>query len=454
MPNRDLNKSIALGEQFTIMAGALALTQFTARELREATEVNPYTVNSWIQRNAKAGRYVEKAPDQPTRYGGRGRPPIVYRLRQADIEDLRAQVAQLSAMADAQGDVFTAEEAEEAFADTEIRDTIEYYLRQATRSEDRSERTALLGKAHDLHVHETERLQEWADAGHAVPIILTRKLKDCSKHLKGLEIYVDQIGFDRKLRSIDDFADWLARGIDNWCAPTGIQPAGFSPLNFAIPDSGDRRTSLADNLMVLLETAEHVGTVPRDHLLSALLMALPRVSEADAYQAICDAFRASGHDAIGHALENRLRYAHDDLCLHRFIHHSLTGLMEYPELLQNPRIGAWVRGLLANRFDPGGAIVRILMCLERLNSGYQRIIGERQSEIERVIARIDTPDDNWRKVNSGIEARQNAQREAAERYLQELSLRTAGERDEATSGMVGTFLGFFAPTQAETGLVV
>ena len=42
------------GETFKILAGMLALERFTGAELAEATEVNPHTVNSWLQRSNRA----------------------------------------------------------------------------------------------------------------------------------------------------------------------------------------------------------------------------------------------------------------------------------------------------------------------------------------------------------------------------------------------------------------
>lgn len=440
------------GETFKILAGMLALRQFTGAELADATGVNPHTVNSWIRRKASEGKFVV---EEGREHGGKGRPRIIWAVREEDVEDLRREVADLSSMPQTQREISTEDEAAEAFADTDVRDGIRYHMRRVARAESQAERGKELDKAHHWYQHERERLQDWIDAGFVCPEDVSSEVTELGQWLEGLTVSVDKLlGLDRKLRGVEAFADWLERAISAWFAPDGPLFDAFAPLSFRLSDDGNRRQSLTSNLMILLETAENVATVPRERLLCALLMVLPRLTDPEAYRALCDVFARVGHDALGEAIQHRMENVHDIARQRKFIYQTLAGLEQHTPLLRNRIIGAWVDGLLTHRLYSPLYIVLLLLCLEhRPQADPSRLMVDKIEELDLLRMGINESSEEWLAVNQEVQHLTGYLEGHAERLLslaQDAQERAARSVTDMTFELADQFTLLFAPSAFAT----
>ncbi|WP_108880720.1 hypothetical protein [Anderseniella sp. Alg231-50] len=191
------------GEKFKIIAGMLALQRFTGAELAEASGVNPHTVNSWLRRKARDGKFICEESRQAIK---KGRPRIVWKVREEHLEMLRDEIAILSAMPHTQREASTQEEAAAAFEDNEIRDGIRYHLKRAAKAEDASERERELKKASLWYRHEKERLLDWINMGFNCPDDIREDMIELRQVLQGLSVNVDKLGLDHKFRRAEGFA--------------------------------------------------------------------------------------------------------------------------------------------------------------------------------------------------------------------------------------------------------
>ncbi|MEX0369694.1 MAG: hypothetical protein AB3N09_03630 [Tateyamaria sp.] len=391
----------SLSETYRLLAGIISLKQFTSADLAETTGVNPSTAKSWLQRNDGAGRYVFKAGNVKGKRG-RGRPPVLWQVREEVIGDIRDEIANLSQMAEVTRGVTSAEEAAAAYADTDYREAVRYHLFQAERADSPEDRQRAIQKARKWFDFELDRLVPWRDQGFDVPDTVRKEIANLHYRLTGLSRQVDalqMIAYGGLLH----LADYLHVAIEKWCAASGEDREAFAPLQFDAPSSNVPRVALAEILNTILQTAEQVTKVRQGQVLVALTVVLARVKSRTAYGAICDVLDREGHEKLGRALvteTQELPLSFDTTVL---LHQCLTGLRAYPRLLSNDGVGLWVECLpIRDNYDRR-LIAAALYCLERrTHVAIATFAEDRAGQIDQMLDDVARDPGDWEAMNRQI----------------------------------------------------
>ncbi len=196
-----------------------------------------------------------------------------------------------------------------------------------------------------------------------------------------------------------------------------------------------------------METAENVATLPRDQLLCALLIVIPRLREPEAFQSICDVFDEIGYDALAAAIEYRMANTRDAKRQKAFIYQALAGLNQYPALLRNHRIGSWVDSLFTHRLYSPLHIVPLLGCLEhRPHSDPERISTEKISDLKHAKDLIATNDESWQRAIDGFEHATEAIKTDTDKLIERATMFSRVSEESAHGDPVGWFSAMFVPS--------
>ncbi|MDW3224704.1 MAG: hypothetical protein R8G34_17790 [Paracoccaceae bacterium] len=387
------------GETYKILAGMLALEEFTGAQLAKATGVNPHTVNSWLRRSSNKGRYVVSLG---TNSPSRGRPRKIWRLRDEEADAIRQELGALAGLPQTERELSDAESARRAFEDPDIRRDIHYHLSQAERAEFKEERDHALKKAFEWYDFETQRLKEWTDSGYVPPEAVAEEMARLNRQIAGMKISVEKLG-SIAMRGVDGFADWFEEAIEHWFSDEAARQKAFHPLVPTQSENDNPREDLHDTLWIILETAEECSIIRQDYLICGLLMAMARIENANAYLVIADVFCKLGYDTVGRALHARLNAAHGNERTQRFMHQALIGLAEDPAMLQDSIIGNWVDSLMSHRLYNPFLCLSLLQCLERRDQvDLMRLAREKRYELRQLRQIIEGNSDAWDQINRGI----------------------------------------------------
>ena len=391
----------SLSETYRLLAGIISLKQFTSADLAETTGVNPSTTKSWLQRNDGAGRYVFKAGNVKGKRG-RGRPPVLWQVREEVVGDIRTEIANLSQMTEVSRGVTSAEEAAAAYEDADYREAVRYHLYQAERADSPEDRLRAIQKARKWFDFELDRLVPWRDQGFAIPDAVRKDIANLHFRLTGLSRNVDALQ-EKAYGGLLYLADYLHSAIERWCAASGEDREAFAPLSFDAPSSSVPRVALAEILNIILQTAEQVTKVRQAQVLVALTVVLARVRSRTARGAICDVLDREGHDKLGRALVTETQELPLSFETTVLLHQCLTGLREYSRLLSNDSIGLWVECLSIRDNYDRRLIAAVLYCLERRRHVALADFAEsRVSQIEQLLADIAHAPKDWDAMNRGI----------------------------------------------------
>lgn len=388
------------GETYKLLAGILALEEFTNAQLAEATGVNPHTVNSWLRRSNKAGRYVADGGTHDS--AARGRPRKIWQLREEDAEDIRRELASLAGLPQTERDLSDTDDAQQAFEDPDIRSDIYHHISRAEQAVSEIEREGALAKAQKWYDFETERLGAWEASGYTPPREVAEEMSRLQRRIQGLRFHMERLG-NMAFRGVDGFAEWFEEAIDRWFDDDTPSDRAFDPLITVGFDAQHKQQGLQSALHIILATSEECSIISQDYLICGLIMAMARVRSSEAYMAIADVLEDLGYEIVGDALNVRLKAAHDNDSTHRFIHQALVGLAENPAMLQNQTIGAWADGLLSHRLYKSHLCLSLLQCLDRREQvDIRRLAREKHAELTSLRHAIVNEAEVWRDMNRGL----------------------------------------------------
>lgn len=409
-------------ETYRLLAGVISLKEFTSADLADATGVNPSTTKSWLQRSAGGKRYVFRAGQNKNRTG-RGRPAVLWKVREEFADSIRDEIGRLSSMAEVSRALTSQEEADKAYADEGFRESIRFHLFQAERAESEDARKTAIEKAQKWFDFELDRLVPWRDLGFEIPKDVRKEIANLHFRLVGLSRRVDalqNIAFDGLL----EMASFLHESIEKWCAMGGRDCSAFAPLSFEPNEDDDIRHSLAEVLNVILQTAEQVTKVKQSQVLCALLVVLARIQPRAAHGAICDVLDREGHEKLGRALISETQELMTGSETTNLLHQMLVGLREYPRLLSNDSIGMWVDGLQIKNIYDYRLVAAVLYCLERRPAAaFATVARERSDQFVRLVQDIGGGGADWSRMNDGVKP-------AVQKTLEKLVTRHACPGDQ------------------------
>ncbi|MEL6885317.1 MAG: hypothetical protein AAFP87_12470 [Pseudomonadota bacterium] len=388
-------------ETYRLLAGIISLKEFTSADLADATGVNPSTTKSWLQRSAGGKRYVFRAGQNKNRTG-RGRPAVLWKVREEVVDSIRDEIGRLSNMAEVSRALTSQEEADKAYADEEFRESVRFHLFQAEKAESEEARKAAIEQAQKWFDFELDRLVPWRDLGFEIPKDVRKEIANLHFRMVGLSRRVDalqNIAFD----GLFEMAGFLHKAIEKWCAMGGKDGSAFEPLSFEPSEDDDIRHSLEEVLNVILQTAEQVTKVKQSQVLCALLVVLARIKPRAAHGAICDVLDREGHEKLGRALIRETQELMAGSETAQLLHQMLVGIREYPRLLSNNSIGMWVDGLQIKNIYDYRLAPAVLYCLERRPAAaFATVARERRDQFARLVQDIEGDGTDWARMNDGV----------------------------------------------------
>lgn len=369
--------------QYRILAAAMALRQFTSRELAIRADANTNAVKAWLDR--RKNDLVEQTDEQRASGPGGGRPSRIWRIRKKAIPEITALLDGL--WTELRHGLQDSDQIQAALNDPEARDRTRRYLRRAARARDEETRTAELEKANRWLTHELRIQGQLLHSDLPIAGPIAAETASLQRAVCGFESRVDRLRFDRRVDTLDKITRWLTDSLDEcFLVQQSHQSVPFDPMVI------NRDKPLAPQLMGMLATVKDLAGIPKDRFILGFLMSLRSVKTRRARETICDVLVEIGFETVANCL--REQFTSSD---HRgaipTLFRVLAGLCAFPRVVAEEPVGRWLEGLAYSSVLTDYVVPLYVYLIDhRPNMVRSRILEEKSAALNRFETLREAPD--------------------------------------------------------------